>query len=201
MKTFFLTLFIVYLSANLNAQTNKLNYDELTFVIDYFKQWVVKSAKALESENWSNGCQVETAQNGQFSITLKGEEYGPYVLLSNNQENIFSIELQEEGHQQKIITNIESGGGSAEWQGIYVLDILPNKNYHITALEIPCPCNNCGEDPTFEILGIQKNQLTISVPCFGDFDPNCCPSSNKEVLYEFSYGKLKLVRTIRTTSN
>lgn len=201
MKIILFSVFSLFLVANIHAQTNNLNYDELIFVFDYFKKSVVEFAKALESENWPNGCQVETSQDGHFSITLKGEEYGPYVHFSNNQENIFSIELQEEGHQQKIITSTESGGGTAEWQGIYVLDILSNKNYHITALEIPCPCNNCGEDPTFEILGIQKNQLTISVPCFGDFDPNCCPSSNKEVLYEFSNGKLKLVRTIRTISN
>ncbi len=180
---------------------NQLNSDELVFVIDYFKQWVVESAKAIESENWSKGGQVESSKDGNFSITLKGEEYGPYVNFSNNHDNIFSIEMQELGHQPKILTNIEAGGGTAEWQGIYLLDILPNKNYHITALEIPCPCSNCGDNPHFEMVGLQKNQITFSMPCFRDDDPNCCPSSNKEVLYEFSNGKLKLVRTIRTISN
>jgi hypothetical protein len=167
---------------------------EINFLIDYF-------SSALKQEFGINQTIiVECDSIGKIepviSVAIKGEAgYTPaYEINLCFKKSLFG-DLNLDGQKEIIFQVGRTGGGTAYWNELYVLNFLPENIFKISNVKVECACEPgfyCWE-PNTEIIEVVSRRLLIKSLCFSSEDATCCPSQVFNTWYEYFDGNLKLV--------
>ena len=165
------------------------NYDELTFIINYFKEKLENQylGEWLESRIYISSAGI--------SVQIEDEDgYVPEINIDKNYDTSLARDYGKDGSEEIIFYVEETAGGQAYWYNYYCLKSFNENRYEMFQIKLPCLCKEpykCGEKRPAYITDVSGDILTISNSCFSEDDENCCPSSEATSKYKFD-GKPRL---------
>jgi hypothetical protein len=165
------------------------NYDELTFIINYFKE-------KLENQYLGEGLESRIyISSAGISVQIEDEDgYVPEINIDKNYDTSLARDYGKDGSEEIIFYVEETAGGQAYWYNYYCLKSFNENRYEMFQIKLPCLCKEpykCGEKRPAYITDVSGDILTISNSCFSEDDANCCPSSEATSKYKFD-GKPRL---------
>ena len=165
------------------------NYDELTFIINYFKE-------KLENQYLGEGLESRIyISSAGISVQIEDEDgYVPEINIDKNYDTSLARDYCKDGSEEIIFYVEETAGGQAYWYNYYCLKSFNENRYEMFQIKLPCLCKEpyrCGEKRPAYITDVSGDILTISNSCFSEDDANCCPSSEATSKYKFD-GKPRL---------
>lgn len=167
--------------------------------IEFISAELSKKVKQLGKESDQFGPVKNTFRNGRKVVYLgvRGSELGyvPAIDFPTEFKPNFSGDFDKDGFKEIFFEIEVTAGGNASWSLIYCLKILPDNNFKLLELNLPCPCLNkgdCGESPKPALVSVKGLKLNIRSDCYGEMDPDCCPSSSVIGQYNFINNELIL---------
>ena len=173
----------------LDSLDGTFNYDELTFIINYFKE-------KLENQYLGEGLESRVyISSAGISVQIEDEDgYVPNISIDRNYDTSLARDYGNDGTEEIIFYVEETAGGQAYWYNYYCLKSFNENHYEMFQIVLPCLCKEpywCGEKRPAYITDVSGDILTVSNSCFSEDDANCCPSSEVTSKYKFD-GKPKL---------